>query len=365
MKFSINKTELASAVSIVLKGVSTRSTLPVLSGILLHTHKDTLTLQTTDLELSIKYSVPALVEEEGKTVIPGKLFSDIVKSMPDAAIQVKSAEDHVILSCDNSSFSIKVMNAEDFPSFPEVAVSQQLIIPFELFSSMIKKVVRTVSRDESRPILMGVLISLDQEILRMVSTDSYRLAITEAALPECHADGFQAVIGGIFLSEIASLPRYSGNITIGLAENQIVITCGDTIFINRRIEGNFPNYRQLLPESYNMRATINVDSLVAAVKRASILGSSSTPVKLDFNIASQTVQLSSIAQDVGSAQESIEADIVGENVVIAFNYSYVLDGLSVIGTDNVHVELQSELKPGIFRSEESENFLYLVMPVRI
>lgn len=365
MKFSISKAELQNAISIVLKGVSTRSTLPVLSGILLDAHDDRLVMQATDLELSIQYSVAALVEEEGKTVVPGKLFSEIVKSLADAAVHVEAHDEQAYITCDTSSFSIKVLNYEDFPGFPSVEARQHIEVPFAQFSSMVKRVSRVVSRDESRAILTGVLITLEGGQLRMVATDSYRLAVTEAALPDATADEFQAVIAGSFLSEIASLPKTASPVSIALADNQIVVTCEDTVFINRRIEGNFPNYKQLLPDTYVTRATLEVDRLVAGVKRASLLGSSTSPVRFDLNGASQTIQISAASQDVGSAQETLACEVEGEDVEIAFNYSYVLEGLAAVSGDEVYLEAQSSVKPGIFRALPPENYLYLVMPVRI
>lgn len=365
MKFSINKSELQNAISIVLKGVSTRSTLPVLSGILIEAAGDKIILQATDLELSIQYSAAALVEEDGKAVLPGKLFSDIVKNLPDAAVHVEAQDERAFITCDTSSFSLKALNYEDFPGFPSVDVHQRIEIPFTQFAAMVKRVSRVVSKDASRAILTGVLVTLEAGQLRMVATDSYRLAVTEAPMPDATADEFQAVIAGSFLSEIASLPKTESPVTIALADNQILVTCEDTVFINRRIEGNFPNYKQLIPESYVTRALIDVDRIVAGVKRASLLGSSTSPVKLDLNVASQTVQISAASQDVGSAQETLPCEIEGEDVEIAFNYSYVLEGLSSVAGDKVYLEVQSSLKPGIFRAVAPENYLYLVMPVRV
>ena len=160
MKFSINQSELQNALSVVLKGIATRSTLPILSGIYLDAHDDTLTLQATDLELSIQYSVSALIEETGKAVVPGKLFSEIVKNLPDAAVHVAAEDDSAVITCDTASFSIKTLDAEDFPGFPHVDVQQEVSIPFTQFASMVKRVARVVSKDESRAILTGVLITL-------------------------------------------------------------------------------------------------------------------------------------------------------------------------------------------------------------
>lgn len=199
----------------------------------------------------------------------------------------------------------------------------------------------------------------------MVATDSYRLALAEVELPDSAADEFEAVISGSFLQDIASLPKTESNVQIALAENQILVSCEGTVFINRRIEGNFPNYKQLLSGKHGTRAKIDVSHLVAAVKRTSLLGSSSTPIKFDLNAASQTVQLSAASQDVGSAQETLSCSIEGDDAEIAFNFAYVLDGLSSVSSDSVYLEVGTSREPGIFKAEAPEKFLYLVMPVRI
>lgn len=365
MKFSINKTELQNALTVVLKGVSTRSTLPVLSGILLDTRNDELILQATDLEYSVQYAVPVLVEEEGRTVVPGKLFADIVKNLPDAAINIQAHDGEAFITCDTSSFSIKTLNPDDFPGFPHVETSQSIEIPFSVFSNMVKRVARTVSKDESRAILTGVLITLEDGILKMVATDSYRLAMTKTTLKGATAEDFEAIISGNFLTEVAAISNMDSMVKIALAENQIVITCDSIVFVNRRIEGNYPNYRQLLPEGYSSRALMSVKDITASVKRASLLSTTIAPMKFDLNIASQTTQVTVSSPDVGSAQETIISKIDGEDAEIAFNSSYVLDGLTAISGDEVYLEVQSELKPGILRAVEPEDYLYLIMPVRM
>lgn len=364
MKLSINRTELSNALSIVMKGVSTRSTLPVLSGILIEAVGDKIILQATDLELSIQYSVAALVEEEGKTVVPGKLFSEIVKNLPDAAVHVEATEDQAFITCDTSSFSIRALNAEDFPGFPRVETHQQIEIPFQQFSTMVKRVSRVVSKDESRAILTGVLVELEDSELKMVATDSYRLALAKTRV-ESETAEFSAVIAGTFLNDVCSVLTTEADVTLGLAENQIIITCENTLFINRRIEGNYPNYRQLLPEDYNTRATIELPALTSSVKRAAILSSSSAPMRFDLNNATQTIQIFVNSSDVGSVQETISCELVGDDVEIAFNSAYVTDGLSAIRGEKVHFDVQSSMKPGIFRTVDGDEYLYLIMPVRL
>lgn len=365
MKLSINQSELQNALSIVLKGVATRSTLPILSGVYFKAYNDTLTLQTTDLKLSVQYQVSALIEEEGETVIPAKLLSEIVKSLVDAAVHLETNEESISLLCEASSFSLKTLPAQDFPAFPEVDIQKQISIPFPQFSSMVKRVARVVSRDESRAVLTGILITNEAGHLKMVATDSYRLAITEADVPEIGTDDFEAIISGSFLQDIAMLPQTENMLKLALAENQIMVNYNDTVFVNRRIEGNYPNYRQLLPADFVTRIKFDTQQLSSAVKRTSLLSNATSPIRIDINQASQTAQLSTVTQDVGAAQEVLPCEIQGEDVEIAFNFAYVLDGIGAVKTDKVFLETQGSLKPGIFKSDETENFLYLIMPVRI
>ncbi len=351
MKFSINKGELQNALAVVSKGISTRSTLPSLAGVYLKAQGNQLTLETTNLDLSIRHTVMALVEEEGTALLPGKLFGDIVKSLPDASVTVSATHEEAYITCDKSSFAIQALNPDDFPGFPHVQTSQEISVEFPMFSSMVKKVARNVSRDESRPILTGVLVNYENGRLRMVATDSYRLAITDVAVQAGEVEDFECVIAGGFM--------------LDLAENQILVRCGETVFVNRRIEGQYPPYQKLLPDGYSTRARLQVSDLAASIKRASLMGNSSSPVRFDLNAASQTLQVSAMTQDVGSAKEIVSASIEGDDMEIAFNFAYALEGLAGVGGDEVYLELQSSTKPGILRAIEPENYLFLIMPVRI
>lgn len=363
MKLSINQSEFLNALVIVQKGITSRSTLPVLSGIYVQARNDQVTFQTTDLELSIQYTAPALIEEEGETVLPGKLIVDIVKNLPDAAVHVESSDDSAIVSCESSSFSIRCLNPVDFPGFPKVEPSQSVSVPFETFSTMARKVCRVVSRDESRVILTGVYIAVEDGMLKMVATDSYRLAMTEMQL-EGPGDDFSAVIAGSFVSDLAGLPKTGEDITLALAENQIIVSYAGTMFINRRIEGKYPNYKQLIPSSYETRCITERSALSAAVKRASLLERSGSQVRLSINVASQTIQLTT-SQDAGSTQEIVRADIEGSDVEIGFNSHYMNEGLVAMESSLVSLEIQGPLKPGILKGSDEERYLYLVMPVRI
>lgn len=363
MKLSINQSELLNALSIVQKGISTRSTLPVLSGVFVEARGDEVSFQTTDLELSIQYTCAALVEEEGATVFPGKLIVDIVKNLPDAAVHIEAVDDGAVISCDSSSFSIKCLAAADFPAFPQVLPEQQISVPFEAFSTMARKVCRVVSKDESRAILTGVLIEVEGQALKMVATDSYRLAVTETALAGEPSE-FSAVLAGGFVADLAGLPKTGEDISLALAENQIIVSYAGTVFINRRIEGRYPNYKQLIPPSYETRCLVDRTALLAAVRRASLLEHNRSQVRFSVNAPTQTIQLTT-SQDVGSTQEIVKAQVEGADVEIGFNSYYVVEGLSAMESAEVALEIQGPLKPGIMKGSPEENYLYLVMPVRL
>ena len=372
MKLSINQTELSNALSIVAKGASTRSIFPILSGVLMKAYENTLTLETTNGNSSIRCQVPAFIEEEGETVVPSKLFLDVVKSLPDSAVNLETGAEQIVILCNSSSFSIRTLMAEDFPNFPDVSPETSVTLPFEMFSEMAKRVSKVVSKDESRAILTGVLVEVEDDLFRMVATDSYRLAFTETRLVEAGGN-FSAVVAGSFLSSVASLGTKEQNVDFEVAENQIIIRCGSTTFVNSRIEGTFPRYAQLLPDEHSSAVRYDVRELTAAVKRISLLNDKGNPVKFDVNTASQTTQLSTSSQDVGTANETITSTIEGDDVVIGFNPSYVLDGLNSVPSDDVVMELQSSVRPGILKTDSyysaaevgKERFAYVIMPVRL
>lgn len=366
MKFNIDRSSLLNAVNTVLKGMSSRSTLPILSGILLDAQGDgKLVLQTTDLEISIRHSIDADIVGTGKVVVPGKLFADIVKQLPDAAVTVDSDGGQTQVSCMSSKFTLSSLNAADFPYFPEVAADTTVTLAAALLDDAVKKVGCAVSRDESRAILTGILFSVEGGSIRLAATDSYRLAVVD--LPGDAGAGieeFQAVIPGKTLGDVARLAASFDAIEIGFAENQVVFRFGETVFVSRKIEGTYPNYKQLIPSTHETAITVNAKDLVTSIKRAALLAQTHTPIRFDFSAQDQDVSISAKTQDVGGAQETIDCSIEGEDIQIAFNHQYILDGLNAIEGDAL-IELQSSLKPGIIKGSGSQGFLYLAMPVRL
>lgn len=364
MKFSISQAELQNALGVVSKGAAAHSTLPILAGVHMHTEEDAVVFQTTDLDRSIQCRVPALIETSGETVVPAKLFTDIAKNLPDAAVHFEASNRTASIICDSATFSIRTMAADDFPGFPTIEVEQSVEIPFMEFADMVKRVARVVSRDETRAILTGVFITVVDGQLRMVATDSYRLAMSDNARVTGLGE-FSATVSGAFLRELAGLPLSEQPVSISVSFNQVMVKYQDIVYINRRLEGNFPNYKQLLPNAYNTRVTFNTKDLLAAVRRTSLLSHTSAPVKFDINIASQTALLTATSQDVGSVQEIVRVEAEGEDVVIAFNSAFVQDGLQAMPTESTHLDIQNSMRPGIFRATGDAGFLYLIMPVRL
>jgi DNA polymerase-3 subunit beta len=365
MKLTIEKNQLLQSLTVVSKGMSSRSTLPILSGIHLETQGGSLVFRTTDLEVSIQHNVPVLVEREGSTVIPGKLFSDIVKSFPEAAVTLDQQDDDLTVSCLDSIFTIHTLNPLDFPLFPQIDAKLAGTIPSETFSSMVKKVVKAVSRDESRAVLTGVLVRIQENDLQMVATDSYRLAISKTRLENPVEEAVELIVPGGILDEIRRLITTQKDVTISDSENQIIFSFGDTIFITRKIEGSYPNFEAIIPNEKSLTAVIETPLILDAVRRVSITAQAHTPIRLAFDSDIQLITVNSKTQDVASAQEKVSAQIEGEGLEIGFNHQYILDGLSAIDTDEVYFEAQSPLKPGILKAVGDEYFFYLTMPVRI
>lgn len=365
MRLSIARSALMDALSVVSKGMSSRSTLPILSGIYLSAANGTLTFQSTDLEVSVRHTCPALIEEEGVTVVPGKLLSDIVRSLPEAAVTLETDKELLAVRCQQSSFTMRTLNPADFPRFPELAISKSVSLPADTMAAMVRRVAKAVSRDETRAILTGVLLVIEGPSIKMVATDSYRLAVIDRLLDEPVGEDIEAVIPGRALDEATKLASSGETVRLGVSENQIVFEFGETTFVTRRVEGTFPNYKQLVPAESVVSVVVPVEDFQAAVKRVSLLALHNTPLRVSVNTEDQTLSLSATTQDVGDASEDLMVKAEGGDVEIAFNHAFLMDGLVSVPGENVRLEVQTALKPGLLRATGEEEFLYLLMPVRL
>jgi DNA polymerase III subunit beta len=324
---------------------------------------DEIVLQSTDLEISIKATAKANVASEGAAVIPGRLISDIVRSLPEAAVTLDATErDAMKVTCGQSSFDMKTLSPDDFPKFPEVKASESVTIPTDTLVALVRQVSKAVSRDETRPVLTGVLLVVDAGSIRMVATDSYRLAIKEMPIENAPADRIEVVVPGRAIEEIPKMAGSIESVTMGVAENQVIFEFGSTVYVSRRIEGTYPNYKQLIPKEAETTVTANREELLEAVKRVSLMAQHNAPVRLA--ITESTLTLSARTQDVGEAKEDLMVKTEGADVEIAFNHAFLLDGVAAAGDEELRFEATSPLKPGVFRSPDG-SYTYLVMPVRL
>jgi DNA polymerase-3 subunit beta len=368
MRLTVARGALLESLNVTTKAVSARTTLPILSGVLLTAAKDGVVLQATDLEVSVRNTVPAEVETEGSAVLPGRLFADLVRRLPDVALSLDSSgPDKITLSCNSEkageiSFELRTLSPEDFPRFPEVTPESSVTIPTAQLSSMVRQVTKAVSRDEARPILTGILLVIEGEEIRMVATDSYRLAVRTATMEEPVAARVEVIVPGKALDEVSKIAAGADAVTLGVSENQVVFNVGTTVYVTRRIEGSFPNYRQLIPTEGETSMDIDREELLEAIGRVSLLAQHNAPLRL--RVADSTLTLTAATQEVGEASESLMAETEGQPLEIGFNHAFLLDGVSAADEERISFMASGPLKPGVFRSGAGGEYTYLVMPVR-
>lgn len=363
MRFTCERTTLADAIAVASHAVSPRSTLPILTGILVDAHEGGLMLQATDLEVAVRHEIPAEVEAQGQTVVPARLFADVVRALPEGSVACDTSSSSLAVTAGPSEFMLRVLAAEDFPAFPQVTPDQQCEIPAGTLAEVAKQVLKAVSKDETRPVITGVLLNIEGGKLRMVATDSYRLAIRDADLKRPSDKPLTAIIPAKALEEASRVvPEGDEPVRLGVTQNQAVFTAGTTTFVSRLIEGQFPKYQQLIPSESEMRITLDRDTFLASVKRVALLAQHSAALRVA--VAPDGLRLSAATQDVGEASEVIAMETHGEPVEIAFNHAYLIDGLTSILDDEIVLEITSPLKPGVLHGS-SGDFTYLVMPIRI
>lgn len=362
MKFRCDRDGFSEALQTVQRGVSSRPGIPALTGVLMRTDADgTLTLTTTDLEVSARLSIEVQPQEEGVALVPARLLGDTVKSLSDAPVEFEADQSQARIRCAAYEGALRLLPAEDFPSMQPPS-GTRVVADAPMFAEAVGQVSRAASRDEARPVLTGVLLEVSREGVTLVSTDSYRLAVRE--LVATAAGEGKAIVPERAMSEAgrAAGGMEKGEIELFVDESQVSFQIGGLCLTSRLIEGEFPNYRQLLPEAYESRLTVSRQQLLDAVRRVGLLARDTSPVRLEFNALG--VKLSSSSPDLGQAVEAVEAAYEGEDITAAFNATYLADGLSAATGDMVRLEVRDGLKPGIVRGD-SDDFTYLVMPVRL
>jgi DNA polymerase-3 subunit beta len=363
LKLSVSRDAFADRLGIVARGVSTRTAVLVLGGIQLRAAEGQIQLAATDMELSLRTSVEAEVEGDGEVVVPGRLLLDIVRALPDAEVQLehRSDESMLLITCGSASYRVHTYSAEDFPRLPDVESLPLNPVDREALLETIARVGRSASRDESRPVLTGILVRFERDKLIMAATDSYRLAVKETPastdLPE-----LEAIIPARALQELARVAGGADEIQLGLHENHVVFGADGAWLTTRRIDGQFPNYRQLLPEQFEHELQLPREELLEVVRRVSLMAQRNSPLRLRFADGELTV--SAQTPDVGEARESLPAPFSADAMEIGFNAEFLRDGLESVDSPTVRFKLISPLRPAVLEGE-SPDYTYLIMPIRL
>jgi DNA polymerase III subunit beta len=363
LRISCAQDELAQALGVVSRALSTRSSVQILSGVLLEARGAELRIAATDMELSLRASISGEIEGDGAIVLPGKTFVDIARLLPgnDVTIEHRPTESVVHVTAGSAAYTLNTYSPEDFPRLPELDAVSTFTVERESLLETIGRVARAASRDESRPVLTGILVQFGGGKLVMAATDSYRLAVKETAFAGTVPD-LEAIVPGRALQELARIANAGDEVEIGVQENQVLFSTDGVWLTTRRIDGQFPNYRQLLPESFEHELVIPRVELLEVIRRASVMIQRSTPLQLRFAEGELTV----IARthEVGESKESMPIGFAGEPLEIGFNADFLRDGLELLDSDDVRVKLISPLRPAVIQGE-GDDFTYLVMPIRL
>lgn len=377
MKFRCERDDLLNGVQFASRAISNRATLPVLSGLKIEAAEDgRVSLAATDLELTMETAIRTAVDEPGRAIVPGRLFGEMTRSLGAGQVTVGAGEAEVEIGSGRGQFRVKALAPDDYPALPledpsTTDASVEVSVDAETLAGALAQVVRAASPDETRQILTGVLCEIDEGSLTLAATDSYRLAVRKVEAPGA-AGRRDVVLPARTLSELARALGSGASVTASIKENLVAFSIGQAgdegqtleqaTIGSRFIEGEFPKYRQLIPEGYPNKLEVDRDALLEVTKRVGLLAQNNLPVKLQLG---SELEVSAHTPDVGEGQEIIDADYSGEPLVIAFNPQFLYDGVSAIQSPRVTIDVADGLKPAIIKGADDTDFTYLLMPVRL
>jgi DNA polymerase-3 subunit beta len=364
MKVTCTRDELLRHLGVVSRAVSTRMTVQILSGILLTAKEGRLELAATDMELSLRSSFEAEIADEGAVVVPGRLLVELARLLPDADVEIdhKPEEGAVVLTCGTATYKLHTYNPDDFPTLPDVDKVQFVPVDRAAVLETAARVARAASRDESRPVLTGILVRFEPGKLVMAATDSYRLSVKETAVDGQPPD-LEAIVPAKALTELGRIAQAGEELVLGVHENNQVVFGTEGIWLTtRRIDGQFPNYKQLLPETFEHELSLPREELLEVVRRTAVMAQRNSPLRLRF--AEGELTISARTQDVGEAVESLPVAFTGEPLEIGFNPEFLREGIESVDDDELQLKLISPLRPGLIQSADSD-FWYLIMPIRL
>jgi DNA polymerase III subunit beta len=367
VKISCSTADLLTQLQTATRVASTRSAVQALSGVKISAATDASELLATDMDIGLRVPLQAEVERPGDVVLPARLLLDVVRALPaeKVSLELRAAEQDVELISGSATFHLRTLRVEDFPSLPGPSEDARVVLPTEAFVQTITRVARSASKDETRPILTGILMSASEQELRMVATDSYRLSVKQTKLEQSLPGTLEANVPARALQELVRIAQQidSAEVAVSVGHNQVVFELGGITLSSRLLDGQFPNYRQLLPESVEYELRLATAELTEVVHRISLMAQKNAPLRLGFREGELTV--SAQTPDVGEASESIPVPFHGEPFEIGFNPEFLRDGLDSVESSELVLKLISPLRPGLIESPDGADFVYLIMPIRL
>ncbi len=364
MNIICSKQKLQEGISIVTKAITGKTTMPVLEGIYIKATKEGLTLIGSDIDVSIETKVEADVIQEGSIVIDSRIFSEIIRKLPNSEVKIEISENDLIqITCEKSVFNLVFMNSSDYPSLPSINEDISVEVPQNLLKNMIKGTSFAIAQDETRPILQGILFEVKNRELNLVALDGYRLAVRNELLDV--DNNIEVVIPGKTLNEVSKILEDNNDIVkITFTNNHILFNINNTKIISRLLDGKFVNYISLLPQEYKLLVNVKKQELQQGIERASLMAKDGNSNLIRLDVQEDILVITSNSQ-LGKVREEVNINLQGEGVQIAFNSRYLLDVLKNMEDDDVVIEMTSSVSPCVIKGRNSNSSKYLVLPVRL
>lgn len=365
MKIFCSKDALLSGVNAVQRAVSYKNPLPVLQGISIQAENQSLQFAATDLEMGIRCDVPAQIVEEGTIVVPARLFAEVVRKLPDTTISLEERGRSIKISYYQSELVLNGFDPEEFPLLPDLIEPLSFSLPTLIFKNMIRQTIFSCATEESRPVFNGILLQIENSTIRLVATDTHRLAYMISEVTNAEEIHFSGIVPSKTLAEIYRLLKDEDEVVnISYSNNQVVFQFGSIYLVSRLIEGQFPNYKQVIPQTCETKVHLSVKEFLDAVERASLLSRDKTGANIiRINVEGNELRIDQTSE-LGKISEQIGIEREGKDVRIAFNAKFLIDALKVIDGEQVLFELSGPFNPGVMRPLDNPNYIYLVLPVR-
>lgn len=369
MKFICEREKLLKAINSVVKGASSKTTMPILEGILIQTNDNEIKLTTYDLEIGIEYVIESEIEEQGITVVNALMFSEIIRKLPDTQISIVLNENNLlVIECEGSLYKLATMNPEEFPELPKINIENSIQLDQRTLKSMVRKSIFAVSIEENRPIFTGCLFEINENKLNVVAVDGFRLAWTSNFL-ENKSTNFKAVIPGKTLNEVNKILSDSYDyIKIGVSKNQALFEMENCKIVTRLLDGEFLNYKSVIPQNWETRIRVNKKDIQECFERISLISASIAekekkyPVKVKIEVGKVTI---SCTNQTGDAKEELYIETEGKELEAGFNPKYFLDALKVIDDEEIFIAFGTNISPCVIRPIENEDYSYMILPIRM